>query len=320
MSAARRVRTVGGDLDALQLGPTSFHEHLLFSPLARDDLDLQIDDEDRAAADLEEFRTSGGSGIVDATVSELGRDAEGVARLARRTGIEVVLACGHTSQEWWGTSQSLESRSVPDLADEMITELTIGVGTSGVRAGVIKVGTSLNEITPAERRMIRAAAVAQQAVGAPIITHTTEGTAGMDQVRELDAAGADLSRVCVGHLDRRLDWEVHSEIALTGVFLGFDQISKERHQPDQERARFISRLVAEGFGAQVLLGCDLARRNDLTSWGGSPGRGYLMRGFVRLLGHMGVADEAVTSLLVDNPRRFLAWVKTEKPSDLSAIG
>lgn len=312
------MRTVRGDLDAVHLGPTSCHEHLLFSPQAHDDPDLRIDDEARAAADLEEFRASGGWGIVDATVSELGRDAEAVSRLAKPSGVEVVLACGHTSQDWWGTDQGLESRSVQDLEEEMITELTLGIGTSGVRAGVIKVGTSLNEITPPEGRMIQAAAKAQQAVGAPIITHTTAGTAGVDQVRQLDAAGADLSRVCVGHLDRRLEWEIHKEIARSGVFLGFDQISKERHQPDLERALFIARLISEGFGGQILLGCDLARRSDLTAWGGSPGRGYLLQGFVPLLRELGVTTEAVTSLLVDNPRRFLAWIEAEETSDLSA--
>jgi 5-phospho-D-xylono-1,4-lactonase len=117
-----------------------------------------------------------------------------------------------------------------------------------VRAGVIKVSSSLDRVTDPEARVIRAAAAAQRETGAPITTHTTAGTAAMAQVRALERAGADLSHVCVGHLDRRLVWEDHLELARTGVFLGYDCVGKEQHQPDAERVRFILRLVEAGHG------------------------------------------------------------------------
>jgi phosphotriesterase-related protein len=122
-----------------------------------------------------------------------------------------------------------------------------------VRAGVIKVGSSLDRVTELEHRVIRAAAAAQRETGAPITTHTTAGTAAIQQVRALEAAEADRSHVGVGHLDRRLVWDDHLALARTGVFLGYDCVGKEQYQPDAERVRFIVRLAEAGHARQVLL-------------------------------------------------------------------
>jgi 5-phospho-D-xylono-1,4-lactonase len=301
------VRTVLGDVPGDELGPTYCHEHLLTSPASRFGEDLVLDDEERAADELLRFRDVGGRAIVDATTPEFGRDAAGLRRLSERTGVRVVAMTGHVSEEYWRDVIDLDARAERDLVAEYVAELTERIPGGDCRAGVVKAGTSAGTATATERKLLRAAAAAQRETGAPITTHTTGGTAAAEQADVLEAAGADLTHVCIGHLDRRLDWDVHLELARRGAFLGYDCISKEQYQPDEKRARFVAALVDAGHGGQVCLSGDLARRSYLEAWGGAPGYRYILERFVPRLWEAGLAEDDVERLVVENPARLLAW-------------
>ena len=54
-----------------------------------------FDDEDLAVRELILFRDAGGSTVVEQTLPDIGRDLEGLARLARRTGLHIVAGCGY---------------------------------------------------------------------------------------------------------------------------------------------------------------------------------------------------------------------------------
>ncbi|MGH8874468.1 MAG: phosphotriesterase family protein [Acidimicrobiia bacterium] len=301
------VRTVLGDVDPTSLGVTYCHEHLLTQPAERFGIDLLLDDEHRAARELEIFRQAGGGTVVELTTPELGRRPAGLRRLSERTGVHIVATTGHVSEQYWRGMLDLGRCSEEALVEEMVVDLTHGMDSTRVRAGIIKIGTSLDQVIPFEARAIRAAGAAQRATGAPITTHTTAGTLAMEQVRLLEEAGADLRRVCIGHLDRRLVWEEHLALARAGVFLGYDQISKEHYQPEAERISFIVQLAAEGFGDRICLGGDLARRSYLEAWGGRPGYRYILAEFLPRLVAAGLGEEAVRALVVDNPAGLLTW-------------
>jgi predicted metal-dependent phosphotriesterase family hydrolase len=304
------VRTVTGDVAPEALGPTYAHEHLLTRPMGeqvRDDPDLVLDDEQRAAVELRTFVQAGGRALVEASTVELGRNPAGLRRLARRTGVHVVAATGHVCEQYWRGALDVEAKGEQELLDGFVRDLTVGMDGTDIRAGVIKVGSSLDRVTDPEARVIRAAAAAQRETGAPITTHTTAGTAAMAQVQTLERAGADLSHVCVGHLDRRLVWEDHLALARTGVFLGYDCVGKEQYQPDAERVRFILQLVAAGHGRQVLLAGDMARRRYLGAWGGGPGYRFILLEFLPRLRAAGLEDAAAQALVMANPASFLTW-------------
>lgn len=304
------ARTVLADVPADELGATYTHEHLVTAPspaLLGDSDDMLLDDEDRAAAELQRFSRAGGRTIADVTTREFGRNAAALRRLAARTGVHVIATTGHVTEEYWRGVVDVDGLSEDDLVREMVAELTEGIDGTDVRAGVIKVGSSSEGTTAAERKVIRAAARAQRETGAPITTHAPGGPAALEQIDLLERAGAELDHVCVGHLDRRLVWDEQVEIARRGVFLGYDCISKRHYESDETRADFIVRLVSEGFGAQICLSGDLARRSYLTSWGGSPGYRYILSEFVPLLVTTGLSRAATARLLVNNPARFLAW-------------
>jgi 5-phospho-D-xylono-1,4-lactonase len=294
------VRTVLGDVEAPVLGATYCHEHLITRPAARFGEDLRLDDEDRTAEELGRFRAAGGGAIVEATTPEFGRDLQALRRLAERTGVHIVAVTGHVSEEYWRGVLDLDARSEGDLVTEYLSDISDG-------AGIVKAGTSAGGPTATEAGLRRVPPPPQRESGAPITTHTTAGTGALEQSDVLAEAGADLSHVCIGHVDRLLDEALHVELARRGVFLGYDCVSKEQYAPDAERVDLIVRLVEQGHGRQILLSGDLARRGYLEAWGGSPGYRHLLESFVPRLRAAGLDEETVQALLVDNPSRFLAW-------------
>jgi phosphotriesterase-related protein len=121
--------------------------------------------------------------------------------------------------------------------------------------------------------------------------------------------GVDPAHVVIGHLDRKLEWGYHLEIARRGVYLGFDQIGKEQYAPDALRIDFIVRLVEAGFGRQILLAGDMARRSYWKSYGDPNARGmtFIREHFLPRLRGAGLSREQIDDLTVHNPARAFAF-------------
>jgi phosphotriesterase-related protein len=301
---------VRGDLPANELGFTLCHEHLYTEPAQRlrDGVDLLLDDEAKAVEELDIYTRAGGGALVDLTVREFGRNPAALRRISEASGVSVIATTGHVSVDYWDGVLDIESMTVSELQEEMSRDLLSGMDGTGIRAGIIKAGSSLDEVTAAEERVLTAAALTQSATGAPITTHTSAGTMAAEQARILTAAGADPNRVCLGHLDRRLRYEEFRSLARDGFTLGFDCISKDWYEPDAHRVRMVLRLVDDGLGDRICLSGDLARRSSWVSWGGGPGYSYIPWRFVPWLRREGLEEPAITALTVDNPARLLAWV------------
>jgi predicted metal-dependent phosphotriesterase family hydrolase len=304
---------VRGDIspDDLQ-GVTLTHEHLITAPLPRlrDGDDLLLDDESRATHELTVFRQAGGAGLVELTTAEFGRDPAALRRISEASDIHVISTTGHVSEDYWRGALDLDNRAEDAMVEEFVGDLEAGFPDATgptVRAGVIKAGTSMDAVTPTEERILRAAARAQVATGAPITTHTTAGTMAPDQARILLDAGADPTHVCLGHLDRRLDYDQHESLARQGFYLGYDCMSKDWYEPDSRRVADIARLVAAGFVNRICIAGDLARRSQLVAWGGGPGYSYVPWRIAPWLRRVGLGQDEVEQLLVLNPAQSLTW-------------
>jgi phosphotriesterase-related protein len=190
----------------------------------------------------------------------------------------------------------------------MIEEIREGIEGSDVRAGVIKVASSREGITHTEAEVIRAAGAAHQDTGAPVSTHTQAGTHALDQIRKLREAGVPSARILVGHLDRRLELDYHLAIARTGVYLGYDQIGKEKYAPEARRIELIKALLEAGYRERILLSGDQARKSNWPSYGfgNGPGLTYILWAFVPMMRRAGISQQVVETLLAHNPARFFA--------------
>lgn len=303
------VLTVLGPIDPSEMGMTYAHEHLLGAPPEwspeKEDKDFALLSVDAAEQELTLFKQAGGSSIVEMSPPDYSRSPMGLRDLALRTGMHIVMTTGLHKDAF--SRPLTATATVDELAQRFAREVRIGVGETGVRAGVIKAATSLNTITAGEETVLRATARAHHATGAPISTHTQAGTMGLDQLEIFRAEGVDLARVAVGHVDRKLDYAYHRALLDTGAYIIYDQISKEKYAPDRERIALLIRLVADGYGDRVMLSGDLARVSAWTSNGGGPGLTYILWRFVPWLIAEGLPRDAATAMLRHNPARFFSF-------------
>ena len=135
-------------------------------------------------------------------------------------------------------------------------------------------------------------------------------SARVEQLDIIEEMGLDPRLVCIGHLaDIRDDpgAELHIALARRGAFLGFDTVGHQITQGDAEKVRMIVSVIDAGYEDHVLLSADFAREAELKANGGA-GYSSVLAIFVPKLRYAGVPEETIQKILVDNPRRFLAFV------------
>lgn len=303
------VMTALGPVDPGALGFTLHHEHVFnfINPIAATDNDLILDDAAASLIDLELYFAAGGRAIVDMGPADYGRSVTDLQWISQRSPIHLILTTGHHKELI--SAPIVGDDDIGTIAARNLRDLKVGIDNTDVHAGVIKAGTSLNEVTPVERRILEAAAIAQVASGAPISTHTERGTMALEQIEIMAAAGADPSRIILGHLDFRLD-DMHYliDVLKTGAFVSFDKWSKTTYAPDEDRAAVLHQLADAGYLGQLLISGDLARKSNHVAYGGAIGFDYFLDRVPLTLMDAGFDAPSVRSIFVDNPARALTIV------------
>jgi phosphotriesterase-related protein len=300
------VTTVLGPVAPEALGRTLMHEHLLCDFYrVTGDLDHLLNDEDLACDELAALTEIGGGALVEVTTPDFGRDPEGLKRISERSGVHVVMGTGWYRQPFY--PPEIDRSTTDDLAAAMIAELTEGVAGSGIRAGIIgEIGVDLDYATAQEERVLRAAARAQRATGAPLTTHASMYPVGTVQLDLLRDEGVDPSRVIVGHCDTYLDLDYHLAILGAGAYVQFDTVGRPHMNPDERRAGALVELLRRGWVERLLLSSDRCFRSDLLAFGGV-GYGYVFGAFCERLRALGVDDGEIDTMIRVNPARVLAW-------------
>src|SRR3954447_24631126 len=306
------VQTVLGPIDPGELGWVLPHEHTaiaLWHIANRWDYWELRRDEPVIVDELAAFRSAGGGTLVDLTLDGVGRDPEWLARLARATGLHVVMGSGWYRGAHYPPELLVDRRSVDALAEHIVRDATAGVGDTGVRAGIIgEIGTDKPWISAQEERVHRAAARASRRTGLAITTHAVQSTVGLDQLDVFEAEGADLSRVVIGHADSNPSLEYHLAIVERGAtvefdFLGMSFTALERHG-EGRIVDNLRELLSRGHVERILLSQDVCHDSQLKRYGGN-GYRYLAETFLPRLREAGVSDAEIRTITVDNPRRLL---------------
>lgn len=305
---ALEVITVLGPIAPGKMGVTYTHEHLVIDAMDHyGGYSFVIDDEELVIEELKEFTSHGGQTICDVTLDEIGRNPEALARISKAASINVIMGAGWYRE--FGYPRCVEEKTSNELAEVLVREIEFGVGETGIRAGFIgEIGTGRHFIKPAEERVFRAAALAQQRTGVAVSTHTTRwGTLALEQIAMLREFGADLSKVIIGHLGDRRDFKMLLDIAAHGVYLEVDNIGYLDYQPESVRADNVAGLVKEGFADRVLLSEDICMLDHLKFHGGK-GYGYLLEVFIPMLRERDVSEEDIQKMLVENPARVFSRI------------
>ena len=345
---AGKVQTVLGPIESSDLGPTTTHEHLLIdfrvmyrepavAPLedmAHQEITLQnrgwihynpysnyfnllLDDVDIATDEARLFEQAGGGAIVEVTTIGIGRDPLGLARISEGSGVHVVMGAGFYVDAVHPGDMHL--RSEDDVARKIIEDIQEGVDGTGIRAGIIgEVGCTW-PLTDNERKSLRASATAQRETGAAILIHPgRHDSAPLEIIEILANAGADLSRVIMGHLDRTIEkFETLASLAATGCFLEWDLFGNElSHYPlshvdmpsDGQRMDMIARAVNElDCADRIVLAHDICTRHRLARYGGH-GYGHIFQNIVPRLRTRGFIGAQVQALTTHNAARILTFV------------
>ena len=302
----KKIRSVTGDVLPEQFGKTMIHEHVVMdlSHIRQDD-DAILSDSDVMNRELQRLKEAGCQGIVEVTNHGMGRDVESLRRLSERHDLPIVAATGYYKQEYY--PDDVREQSEDAIVDLFVKELTEGIGETGIRAGIIaEIGSSLNEMTPDERKVFRAASRAQKQTGAPLSTHCELGTMGAEQLKLFTEMDVDFSKISIGHQDLNGDRKEYEHLLQAGLYIQFDTIGKDNYRPGEERLADLLFLLDRGYVKQLMLSCDITKLSYMKVNGGF-GYEYLFTHFIPTLLRKGVSETEITTMMVDNPRRFLAF-------------
>ncbi|MGH0038525.1 MAG: phosphotriesterase family protein [Myxococcota bacterium] len=320
------IQTVTGAITPDALGRTLMHEHLLigFPGWESDPANLggSAEDHYHVCVDrIEEMKALGFRSMLDPCPNDLGRDVELAAKVAQKTGFQIVCATGLYKEAEGGAAywkfRGRLGGSVDAMTELFVRELSEGIGSTGIRAGIIKVATGHGAMSEYERTVFEAAARASRQTGAPITTHTDEGTVGDVQQQVLTGHGVPAHRIVVGHSCGTDDHGYHMGIARGGSYLGFDRFGLDMLQPDRKRVDALLALLRAGAGDRVVVSHD-----SVWCWRGVPvprevqqameavwNPSHFSTRIVPMLKEGGASDEQIETLLVENPRRFFAGEK-----------
>jgi phosphotriesterase-related protein len=320
------INTVTGPIDVADLGVTLMHEHVMigYPGWEADSLHRGPKREEMrlvAIDKIEQMKERGIKSMLDPCPNDLGRDVEFSAEVSAATGFNIICATGLYKEDEGGKAywhfKSSFGPVVDAMAELFIHELTVGIGDTGIKAGIIKIATGFGQITEYEHSIIQAAARASVETGAPITTHTDKGTMGDEQQRLLIEAGVSPHKIIIGHSCGTTDHDYHLNILDHGSYLGFDRFGIDILQPDEDRVKGLLALLKKNREQQLVVSHD-----SVWCWRGEPIPAALMEDLddgaifnpthfhdtiVPKLLEGGATEAQIKVMLVDNPRRFFAY-------------
>ena len=340
-----KVQTVTGPIESAEMGLTLTHEHLFnivtpwwhppyddsarskelvdekvsitnvwelrHDPFLNKD-NCALDDIESAIVEVKRFVAQGGRTILEACADQgNGRDPEGLARISRESGLNVVMGSGifldpvHGPEHLDGT--------VREIADRIVRDLTVGAQGTSIRAGFIGEIFVGQPFTNRERNSLAGACLAQRETGVPIQIHMPGWYRLGDEVLDFVAAqGVPMQSVVLCHSNPSGDdYEYQTRLLKRGIYLQYDMIGMQVFYADQQAActsdeddaRNIARLVGAGFGDRVLMSQDIFMKILLRANGG-PGYGHIVEFFLPRLARHGVPLQQGIAMMTDNPRRL----------------
>jgi len=240
----------------------------------------------------QELVTAKGAGVaclVDAGHPDMGRDLSFVREAAMKSGLPIVACAGFYAQPYY-------PKEIATMSEEQITQALVQQVDEAPAGAFGEIG-SWDEITSDERKVFRAVGKAHVATNLPIFTHTgIPGKSALEQLDILEDAGVKPDRVAIGHLGNLVDSNVyvHKTICRRGAFVGFD---RQGGNGDAQQVPMVMALIDAGFADRLLFSADA-----------SSGYGKTLTVFVPKLKAAGASEDVLHRIMVDNPRRFLAFV------------
>lgn len=315
------VETVRGQVPAEQLGTVLMHEHVfVLNEEIRRNYPEFWDEEERVAdaiRRLRELAERGVDTIVDPTVIGLGRDVERVARINAEVDLNIIAATGLYTYDAVPFFFRMHGPGTLLGGDELmvqmfVKDITEGIAGTGIKAAFLKCAIE-EELTPGVERVLNAVAEAHNRTGAPITVHTSPGhRTGLVAQEVLRRNGVDLGNVVIGHSGDTTDTDYLRELIDNGSYIGMDRFGLDVLLSTDERVATIAELAGRGLADRMVLAHDASCHIDWFPQGvveqAMPYWHYTHIHEVVLpaLRQAGVTEDQITTMLVDNPRRYFS--------------
>ncbi|HEV8717926.1 MAG TPA: hypothetical protein VGX03_34555 [Candidatus Binatia bacterium] len=345
------LNTVLGPVDASQIGGTMSHVHLTInilcwhqtpdsgvlrglseSKITMQNLglvrrnamlfkdNLVQDDLDLATHEAAEYKFAGGQTLINVDLPGMGRDPVALQKIARATGLHIVASTGWYVQ--FSHPPEIAGKSIEELTDVMVKEITVGIGNTGIKAGnigeIAMSGRPHEPFQPGEEKVLRAAARAQKATGVSLTVHPNFPQDHWDTYIDiLEKEGADLGKCYMSHLGLYPNAAVPTRILKRGVgFVSYDHFGHEElfesamgpgrgFSTDKEEVRVVRELLEAGYADRVLLCAEVAMKTCYKYYGGW-GYSHVYDNIIPWLKSLGASDAEIQRMMVDNPRRLHA--------------
>ena len=312
------INSVLGPIKPEQLGFTLMHEHVMVcaSGLLRSYPDLMGPNrEARAIESLKAAKAEGIDTIVDCTTFDLGRDAELLEAVSAASGVNIVNVTG-----WWlDVPRFLKGVGPQQMAREFVRDIEEGFRGTQIKAGLLKCAADFEGVTPDLEVMARAVARAHLETGIPIMAHSyPTGQVARHQIKIFKEEGVDLTKVKIDHSNDTTDLEYLEWILDQGCYLGLDRYPGRLVSP-RMRTVTLQKLIDKGHIERLCPShdCICLHIHKEDADGNIPtehefARGnpdqylYINRNIVPMLQEMGTTDQQITTLFVDNPKRYLS--------------
>ena len=317
------IRTILKDVtpESLGGGATLFHEHITINDPAPPWIPRRGSNPNQPPAaygskidlmveEIKGLAKDGVSCIVDGSTVDLGKNMDHLREIATRTGFPIVAAGGYYLHATYPAE--VGEKNEDELAAKLMAD------AAAQRWGAMgEIGVTQHPLLPDEQKVLRAVCKASQQTGLHFFTHNPHtgcGQCGIDQLDIVESMGVNPAHVCIGHLADITDdpkAETHKAIAKRGAFLGFDTVGRRLTQGDSKKLEMVMAVLEAGYEDHVLLGSDFATEDELKANHGA-GFDSAMMVFGPKMRAAGVKEATMHKILVDNPRRFLAFVPKSK--------
>jgi phosphotriesterase-related protein len=244
---------------------------------------------DLMSDEVAKTKSAGVACIVDAGHPDMGRDVNFIRQVSMKSGVPIVVGGGFYSQPFY-------PKEISTMSEDQILKALLKQADDDVLGVFGEIG-SWDEITKDERKVFRAVGRAHVATNLPIFTHTgIPGKSALEQLDILEDAGVKPERVVIGHLGNLVDANVyvHKAICRRGAFVGFD---RQGGNNEAQQVQMVMALIDAGFADHLMFSADA-----------SSGYAKTLTVFLPKLKSVGASDQVLHQVMVDNPRRFLAFV------------
>jgi phosphotriesterase-related protein len=325
------VETVTGPIDADQLGTTLIHEHLIY----RDEAvaawwphvgSVVPVDPPRACGpeDLHDAAMQSAGAVVERGVKTLceptgmfgGRDVGFSRRVSEESGLQVVPCTGIYTYDY--LPMFFVTRDADAMADLFVHDVEEGIQDTGIKAAFLKCAADEPGVTENIEKVHRAVARASVRTGAPIMAHSRPANqTALRQIEIFEEEGVDLSRVQIAHTGDTDDLDYIERVLAKGVFIGMDRYGLEIFLPIERRNATVVELLERGYADRMFLSQDYCATLDwypveveqqLLAAGAAKdwSMTLVLDQVIPVLREAGMTDAQLETMMVENPRRWLA--------------